>query len=463
MSKLLDAMRTNDAYTANGAVTHSTSLDALVDFFFVAGASRKTSESDLINLFTLAFAQDATLAMKILFWARDLRGGAGERRVFQIIMKYLKNTNPRLFNKMLKFTPEYGYWKDVLKLADPSNKEVVKWMSNQLDNKDSLLAKWFPRKGEWFNVMRAYRQMTPKALRKLLVENTKVVESLMSKRKWEDIDYEKVPSVAYNRYKKAFRKHSPHRFDDHITKVEKGEAKINVDALFPYDLYNSFKRGESELVIDAQWSQLKDFVGEGNFIPVCDVSGSMTGLPMSISVSLGVYLSERNKGIFKDAFITFSGSPKLQYLRGTVTQRFRQLETAEWGMNTNLQAVFDLVLNTAHKGKLSQEDLPEYLIIISDMEFDAATRDGYNSRTTTNFEAIKQKFEAAGYNCPQLVFWNVNGRKGNSPVKFNDDRVALVSGASPIIVKSVLGGDINPVKVMMKTILNERYERIQVS
>jgi hypothetical protein len=205
----------------------------------------------------------------------------------------------------------------------------------------------------------------------------------------------------------------------------------------------------------AQWINLPDYVGEGSFLPVCDVSGSMLGLPMEISVSLGVYLSERNKGLFKDAFITFSEDPKLQYLTGNVIERFNQLNRAEWGMSTNLQAVFDLVLNKAIENRLSQSDLPETILIISDMEFNSACRN------RTNFEVIQDKFEAAGYKMPKLAFWNVNGREGNVPVSADTKDVALISGASPAIVKNVLAGkDFTPKGIMLETLLSERYEKI---
>lgn len=463
MSKLIESMRNKDALTHNGALTHSTSLNSVVDWFFVAGASRETNERDLISLFTKAFAESPELALKVLFWARDIRGGAGERNVFKTIMRYLKETHDALFNKLLKITPEYGYWKDVILLEDINNEDIVSWLSDELDKENSLLPKWFPRKGSWFVKMHKHRGMTPKELRKFLVSRTSVVEHKMTEKDWESIDYGKIPSIAFNRYKKAFARNDSERFNMFIESVEKGDDKINTKALFPYHLYRSFLKGEKSRVINAQWKALPDYVGEGSFLPMVDVSGSMESFygtmsislaPIDISVSLGVYLSERNKSVFKDAFITFTSTPTLQYLKGSVTDRFIQIK-GEVGYNTNLQAAFKLILDVAVRNNLSQEDLPDNILVISDMEFDSYSING------TNLEGVKLKFKKAGYDIPRLVFWNVCGREGNVPANVKDDNVALVSGASPEIIKSLLGGeDFTPKGIMLRAIESERYNII---
>ena len=455
MSNLINAMRQKDAFTANGALTNSTSLNAVVDMFFLAGASRRMSEQDIINVFVKAYSEDPTLAVKCLFWARDVRGGAGERRFFQIILNYIVKNHPSVFEFNARLIPEYGYWKDVFTVLTPKATNLD-WMKNELEKENSgLLAKWFPRKGVWFSSMHKHLKLTPKQFRKMIVEKTKVVETAMCNKEWDAIEYSKIPSQAFQKYKRAFARNDEYRFTSFIDAVVKGEAKVNSGTLFPYQLYQSFNRGMDTNALLAQWINLPDYVGEGSFLPVCDVSGSMMGLPMDISVSLGVYLSERNKSVFKDAFITFSESPKLQYLKGNVIERFNQLRRAEWGMSTNLQSVFDLVLNKAKENNLSQSDLPETILIISDMEFNSACR------YRTNFEAIQDKFEAAGYKMPKLAFWNVNGREGNVPVSADTKDVALISGASPSIVKNVLSGkDFTPKGIMLETLLSERYEKI---
>lgn len=457
MSNLINAMRQKDALTANGALTNSTSLNAVVDMFFLAGASRTMSEQNIINVFVKAYAENPTLAVKCLFWARDVRGGAGERRFFQVIMKYLSTTDEKNYINLLGHTPEYGYWKDVFTLSTPTP-ILLEWMENELaSSNSSLLAKWFPRRGVWFSSMHKHLGITPKQFRKMIVEKTKVVETAMCNKEWNAIEYSKIPSQAFQKYKNAFKRNDESRFTDFINAVVKGEAKVNSSTLFPYQLFQSFEKGLDSNALIAQWNNLPDYVGEGSFLPVCDVSGSMYGLPMEISISLGVYLSERNKSVFKDAFITFSQTPKLQYLKGNVVERFNQLRRAEWGMNTNLQAVFNLVLSKAKQNNLSQSDLPENILIISDMEFDSAC----GSRT--NFEVIRDEFEAAGYKMPKLTFWNVNGREGNVPVSADTKDVALISGASPSIVKNVLAGkDFTPKGIMLETLLSERYEKIMV-
>lgn len=455
MSNLINALRQKDAYTANGALTNSTSLNAVVDMFFLAGASRRMSEQEIINVFVKAYNEDPTVALKCLFWARDIRGGAGERRFFQVIMKYLAANDKENFLNLLGYTPEYGYWKDVFSLTAP-DKVLLTWVAEELNAENSgLLAKWFPRRGVWFSAMHKYLGLTPKQFRKMIVEKTKVVETAMCNKEWSAIEYSKIPSQAFQKYKNAFKRNDESRFSDFITAVVKGETKVNSGTLFPYQLFQSYTRGLDKNSVLAQWKNLPDYVGEGSFLPVCDVSGSMMGLPMEISISLGVYLSERNKSVFKDAFITFSESPRLQYLKGNVIERFNQLSRAEWGMSTNLQAVFDLVLNKAIENRLSQSDLPETILIISDMEFNHACRN------RTNFEVIQDKFEAAGYKMPKLAFWNVNGREGNVPVSADTKDVALISGASPAIVKNVLSGkDFTPKGIMLETLMSERYEKI---
>lgn len=456
LSPFVNAARQGDALTQNGAVTNSTSLNACVDLFFLAGASRNMPEADIIRVFTKAQVEDKQLAYKCLFWARDVRGGAGERRFFQLLMKHLRAQYNADWKFLYQHIPEYGYWKDFF-LMTP-NKELIEFVIEKLQKNDGLCAKWMPRKGDWFNAVRRVMNVPPKTLRQLIVSNTKVVEQQMCANKWDQINFSHVPSLAFKLYKKAFDRHDHNRFQMFIAAAVKGEVKVNAAAIFPYQLYQSWKKGDDANAIIAQWQNLKNYVtGDNSFLPVCDVSGSMTGLPMEISVSLGVYLSERNQSVFKDAFVTFSGRPTLEYLKGNVVERFRQLKRAHWEMNTNLQAVFTLILNTAIKNKLEEQHLPRTVIIISDMEFDRCCN-GLDS-----FTAIANQYASAGYTMPRLVFWNVNGRVGNVPVSAKQTGVALVSGASPAIMQSVLEGrDFTPRGIMLHTLSGERYARIQV-
>lgn len=455
-SALVNGARQKDTLTTNGALTNSTSLNSVVDMFFLAGASRNMSENDIIRVFTAALAEDKTLAYKCLFWARDIRGGAGERRFFQIIIKHMMNNYPGDLEKLYKLIPEYGYWKEFFSMFTPTASSL-EWMTERLSQKDGLFAKWMPRKGVWFNALRKHMKTTPKALRQEIVSLSTTVEQKMCAKDWGSINYSHVPSIAFNLYKKAFERHDATRFTTFLGAAVQGEAKVNAGAIFPYQLYQSFKNRDNANSIIAQWNNLPDYVGEGSFLPVCDVSGSMMGLPMEISVSLGVYLSQRNKSIFKDAFVTFSTSPKMEYLKGDVVERFRQLERAHWEMSTDLQAAFRMILNAAIRNSVPQEDMPKTLLIISDMEFNSAVRGN------TNYEAIEQQYAAAGYTMPKIVFWNVNGRIGNVPVSASQKDVALVSGASPAIVQSVLGGkDFTPRGIMLEALMSDRYKAVEV-
>ena len=457
---LLDALRTKDTTTANGAVAHSSTLNSCLDYFAVAG-NRHSS----LQQFLAAFAEDPTAALRILFWSRDCRGGAGSRWSFVEIIKYLQENNPSVFSQIFKFIPIYGYWKDIFKNLSPS-KELVSYICDTLiDEQDhSLLAKYIPRKGLWFAELRKHMKLSPSEFRHYIVNKTQVVENYMCARKWSDIDYSTVPSVANKMYSNAFRKHDCERYVSYISAVNRGEAKINSSVLFPCDLYHAYSthRIQDDAII-AMWDNLPNFM-EGctdRILPICDVSGSMWSnygsiLPIDVSVSLGCYLSERNESIFKYAFMTFSEEPMLQYLYGNIIERFRSLRCAKWGMNTNLQRVFDLVLNKAIQNNVPEEEMPTKLLIISDMQFDEA------SKTQTNFEAIQQEYNNAGYKMPDIIFWNVsNDYYNNVPMNVYDKHTSIVSGYSPSILKAVLSGRmITPVSIMLETINSDRYSQI---
>jgi hypothetical protein len=459
MSQLVNATRSYNATTANGAVTHSTSLDPAVDLFFIAGASRRMPESDIIRMFEAAYAADKYIALKVLFWARDVRGGAGERRFFQVVMKHIITRYPDVADQLMVFVPEFGYWKDVFLIEKPNANNLDWVMRGLTERKDGLLAKWFPRKGPWFTAMHKHMKVTPKELRKMLVSMTNVVETLMCAQQWSSINYSHVPSIAGNRYRNAFGKRDGERYSEYIEKVNSGEEKINASSIFPYQLYQAVERGDNHQAVVAQWNALPDYMtgSTERILPVCDVSGSMSGLPMDISVSLGVYISERNKGIFKDAFITFSENPVMNYLKGDLIQRMNQLSRSSWGYSTNLLAVFNLILDSAVRESISQDEMPTKLLIISDMEFDVA------DSNHTNLDLIRDLYATCGYKMPEIIFWNVNGRAGNSPAQVRDKGIGLVSGCSPSILKSVLKGEIQSARqLMLDTIMVDRYKRIRI-
>lgn len=474
MSTLFEAVNAS-ATTANGAVTNASSLNKNVDLFFLAGASRG---KDITSTFVGAFAEDPEVAVRILAWARDARGGAGERDTFRNLFGYLLKTEPSIASRVLVKVPELGRWDDVLiAFGSAIEREALRMIAFALNTThDGLCAKWMPRQGAAANKIRSYMQLSPKQYRKLLVGLSNTVEQKMCANDWSGIVYPHVPSVAAGRYQKAFLKHDPVGYADYKAQLATGEAKINASAVYPYDVIRSMRNGDAA-VSNAQWAALPNYL-EGsneNILPVVDVSGSMDSVAVSgrvtaldVAISLGLYVSERAGGVFKNQFVTFSGSPKLQAVSGTLKQRYDQMARADWAGNTNLQAVFELLLTAAVKHAVPVAEMPTKILILSDMEFDscivmgAPSKDAWASRQPVSLSAmdmIEQKFEAAGYKIPQVVFWNLNGRAGNSPVTYNKVGSALVSGFSPSIVKSVLGGEeMTPISIMLKTVMVDRYD-----
>ena len=340
-----------------------------------------------------------------------------------------------------------------------------------------LAAKWQPRQGAEANKIRSYMKLTPKQYRKLLVGLSNTVEQKMCAQDWSGIVYPHVPSVAAGRYQKAFLKHDPAGYAKYKEKLVSGEAKINASVAYPYDVIRSLNNGD-KAVANAQWAALPNYLegSDENILPVVDVSGSMSGVAVSgsvtamdVSISLGLYTSERMGGVFKDQFVTFSATPELQKVSGNLQQRYEQMARSEWGMNTDIHAVFKLILNAGVKHKVPQSEMPTKLLILSDMEFDQCVVSGNSGArgrhssgdevSVSAMEMIEKEFAAAGYKVPQIVFWNLNGRAGNSPVTYNKVGAALVSGFSPSIVKSVLGGEeMTPLSILLKTVMIQRYD-----
>ena len=474
--KFVDALRQEDQVTENGMATNSTSLNACVDLFFNIGAMRGQDKQRLIATFSKAFNEDPKRAMKLLFWARDVRGGAGERQVFRDIIKYLAEEHDLTLKANLEFVSEFGRWDDLLELIGTRlEKDAMTLISDALIAENGLCAKWMPRKGMAAVKLRNFMGMTPKEYRKSLVGLTNVVETKMCAKEWDSIEFGKLPSVASARYQKAFGKNAYESYSAYIASLVKGEAKINAGAVYPYDVTKSLNHG-NKTVANEQWKALPNYLEGANdmILPVVDVSGSMsspaggskTVTCMDVAISLGLYISERNKGPFKDAFITFSSNPQLQVLSGTLSDRYAQMSNSDWGMSTNLEATFKLILDQATKHNLSQDEMPNKILILSDMEFNAATggggwRNEGGKWTPTAQQMIEKMYNDAGYKVPQIVYWNIQSRNGGVPVAFDAQGTALVSGFSPAIMTSLLGGDIeSPQQIMDKTILSERYARI---
>lgn len=479
LSSLLTAMTSNDAKTANGMATNSTTGSGRVDLFGAIGSLRAQSEESVIKMFARAYGESKLDAMRILFYARDVRGGQGERKTFRTLVRYLAKTEPSVLVKNLHLIPVYGRWDDLFELiGTPLETEALRFYSAALVNSDRLAAKWAPRekssKSLIAHKLTKVLGVTPKQYRKRLAELTQVVETAMCSGAWDDIKFDHVPSVAMKNYRKAFEKNAPQKWLAYTEALAKGEVKVNASALFPHDIVKGILTNYSPTVpqrnlINAQWKALPNYFAESgeNVLPVVDVSGSMSVTidPKSslqaihISLALGLYCAERNNGIFKDHFVTFSNQPKLQKLAGDdIINRCTQLRQVEWGMNTNLTAVFDLILNAAVKHKVPVSDMPTMLLILSDMEFDSCA-------SLNAMEMIEAKYAASGYKAPKIVFWNLNARPENNPVKAHKNGAALVSGYSPSILGALLGVKIEeftPEGVMRKTIDGPRYEAVAV-
>ena len=333
---------------------------------------------------------------------------------------------------------------------------------NKLRVQGSLMAKWTPRKGKTSARIRNFMRMTAKQFRKMLVENTQVVETQMCEKKWDEITYSHVPSVAMTRYTKAFARHDNDRFVQFLNRVREGGVnpetgkveKINTGAVYPYNVLAI----DDPLTQDTMWQKLEDFVPQGlSFMPIIDTSGSMgttvsgSTTAMDVAVSLGIYLAERNKGAFKDLWINFSTQPSIQKLRGaTIGERVRNLDYRNWCGSTNLEAAMKLIVNTAINNNVAKEDMPQFLLVLSDMEFNSWGN-------AAPGEQIKKLFSDSGYDAPNIIWWNIDSRNGSTPVRSNERGMALVSGFSPTIVQSLLGGNVTPLNIMLETIMKDRY------
>jgi uncharacterized protein DUF2828 len=485
-NKLLQSMRASQNYTRteNAALTHKSTLNDILDFYYHAPARRG---QDNTRLFTNAFATDPILALKVLFYIRDIRDGGrvGERETFRQGLRWLYNNRRDIFDAVITLVPTYGRWDDVLEFVDSPVVQamVVTQFAEDVDslqrNKGvSLLAKWMPSANtssrktrtlarKWITALgtneRDYRSFLS-MLRKAIG----IVERMMSSGNFSEIKYENVPSKAATLYRKAFSKRDGTRYVKYLEDVKAGKTTIKAATLYPYELVSNYLHGYSlDQTLEAQWAALPNYVdNDTNALVMADVSGSMSGRPMEVSVSLAIYFAERNKGQFKDYFMTFSGSPSLERVIGnTLKEKVNNVSNADWGGNTNLQAAFDLILSTAVRNKVPADEMPAMLFIISDMEFDVATGSvSYYNRqpNTTNFKAIANKYRAAGYQMPKLVFWNVSSRNNQTPVTEKEEGVYLVSGSSAGVFKAALEAKTTtPYDMMLETLNTPRYAPIE--
>lgn len=477
MTSFVSAVQNQSARTTNGMRARKSTANACVDLFFKIGAMRG---KDVTKEFAAAYAEDSETALRIAAWARDARGGAGERQLFRQILKYLEKTSVQDAMRLMSKAPELGRWDDIMEFESPFLKQMsFEMVKNALAEGNGLAAKWTPRKGPFAAEFRNYLDWTPKFYRKRLVELTNVVEQKMCAKEWDSINFSHVPSVAAARYKKAFYRNATEAYSAYVAELVKDpkdrtmNVKVNAGAVYPYDvlkgvinLYGSANYNKTQLdLVVAQWEALENFIGDANVLALVDVSGSMSCPAggrasnsmvtcLDVAVSLGLYVADKNKGKFKDTFLTFSGSPELLHLKGNVVEKTAQMVRSNWAMNTDLVKAMEKILRVAKEGGVPQEEMPEMLLIMSDMQFDQCARFDDSA-----MQMIRRKFEDAGYEMPKIVFWNLNAAD-NVPVKYDTRGVALVSGFSPAIMKAVLSADteaFTPEAIMWKAIGNERY------
>ncbi len=468
MNAFVNAVANQEARTANGMKARKSTAKATVDLFYNIGASRG---KDITKAFTAAYVENSDVALRIAQWARDVRGGAGERQLFRDILVHLEKRDPDAALALLKKVPEVGRWDDIFVFTTPLLKSAAySMLGDALRASNGLAAKWTPRKGKIAAEVRAFFGMTPKQYRKSLVALTKVVETQMCANDWDNINFSHVPSVAARNYKKAFNRHTP-LFAEYVSKLVSGDktVKVNADAIFPHDVlkgvahsYTKLNKTETDHVI-AQWDALPNYVGDASILPLVDVSGSMTCTAggttnvrcLDVAVSLGLYLADKNKGVFKDTFLTFSSKPQLVTLKGNIVEKCDQMSRSNWEMSTDLHAAMNKILSVAVKGNVPESDMPKMLLILSDMQFNQCARFDDSA-----MEMIERKYAEAGYTAPQIVFWNLNS-SGNVPVKADKSGAALVSGFSPSIMKALLSADLDqftPEGIMLKTVMVPRYD-----
>lgn len=497
MNTFLNGMKTaaNYTLTENGAVTHKSTMDGLMDLFAMGAAYRSRTDEDVIMLFKDAFDADPVYALKCLFYIRDVRGGQGERRFFRVATKWLASYNTDAMQRNLIHVPEFGRWDDLFVfIGTPLETQALNIVKHQLAldvqcKTPSLLGKWMPSENtssaktrKTAAKVRAFMGMTPKQYRKtlsVLRARINVLERLMSEGRWDEIEFDKIPSKAGLKYKNAFARHDIERMKrnpevkTYADFAKDTTTKVNAKDLYPYEVvdkathcFHASMDNTDRLMVNKFWDNLADyFNGKSlNALAVVDTSGSMTwsggaAKPINVAISLGMYCAERAKGPFAGHYVSFASRPQLIEVKGAdFVDKVRRIYSANLCDNTNIEATFDMLLTTALQNGCSQSDLPENIIVISDMEFDAAR--GYYSRGNSNvktlMEGIREKWARHGYRMPKIIYWNVDARQNNIPEDIGVGDISFVSGMSPSIFDTILSGKTG-YDLMMEKLNSERY------
>jgi len=437
---------TNYTKTTNGALQYQ-DVNKCLDLFSKIGGLRNASRNRVVEMFEEAFNENPELATQISYWARAARIGSGERNTFYLILDEIAKCSPAFVSDNARTLAELGYYKDLIRYFHIPG--VVSAFAQSIREKDRLACKWAPRKGENAKLLRDELGFTNRDYRKWLKRYSETVEQTMSEGRFNDVNYSSVPGAAMRRYGKAFETRDEKRFTDW---KEDKDSKASVSASYPHEVMMTAV--DDEKLAQKLWDNLPYFIKPGeNILPMIDVSGSMTGLPMEVAISLGMYLSQKNKGSFNGKYLTFSENPKLgQIPTGTLLEIRRKMMGDNWGMNTDFEKAYNLILDLATKFNVKDEDMPTMLLVLSDMQFDESYN-SYGNVERPHLEEIRILFEASGYTMPKLVFWNLDGRHYGSPAMPSDENVGMVSGFSPAIMKAVLDcKDFTPLSIMMEAL-----------
>ena len=477
--------------TENGAVGYSTTSSNLLDMHFKL-SSYRNKVADIVPDFMKAYNENPALTMKYLFYARDILEGLGERNFFRTIVKYLAK-NDKFPADFIQYIPDYGRYDDLFVLMDTSLEDEMFYFINSQLIKDieaaragknpSLLAKWMPSINTSSKKTVSLAKRIVKALGlsekqyrvmlTILRSKLNIVEQKMSAGEWDKIDYEKVTSKANMIYRNAFMEHDGQRRTIYLGKLSAGQTKINAKTLLPYEIVHNYcdaHRGPVayDAAMESLWKSLPSVGIDSSTIVVADGSGSMCSrvgksnvTALEVANSLAIYFAEKLKGVYNNKYITFSERPQFvdmsrcNSLKDKINMAIKHCEIAD----TNIEAVFNLILNTAINNRIKPEDMMSNILIISDMEFNEAC---YKRVDKSLFENIAARYAYYGYKLPRLIFWNVNSRTNTIPITYNESGVTLVSGFSPNVFNMVVNNELDPYKALVKILMSERYNKIKI-
>lgn len=489
LNEMQNVLNDEKTYTENGAVAYKTSGKQLLDFNFNVSALRNVGENEIKEQYRKVFYEDPLLAVKYLFYLGDVRGGLGERRSFKICLTWLAENHPNVAKELLTLIPIYTRWDNLWCLLDTKIKnDVLKVVSDQLyqdilnmkDGKPvSLLAKWLKSENasskETKRIAKILHQglgLDSKTYRKTLSELRRylnVTEVKMSANEWDSIKYETVPSKANLLYKDAFLRHDPDRRNEYLESLKNGNTKINAGTLQPHEItykYRGLRKVDPTL--EELWKVLPNLSVE-NTLVVRDGSASMTWVnlgnsgatPLDAATALAIYMSEHNTGELRNKFVTFSSKPKivdLSHCKDLYSKVKHSLSEAGCS-NTNIYSTMKLILNTAVKANMTQEDMPKTIVICSDMQFDGRC----HNLNKSLFDSIKEEYEEHGYMLPKICFWNLAGSVNNTvPMQQNDLGLILCSSFSVQILNMFMSGRTDPYECLVEQLNSERYKPVEV-